>query len=653
MLPNPMGDAILSGPALRYLRQRQPDCAITLLGNPTAIEILKGNPWSDTCLTWPTDKNRRRGFWAIAKWLWGFQFDAVILLPNSFRSAALVYAAGIPQRIGYDRDCRKILLTHPVPAIRIQGRFLPLSMLDYYGYLMEQAVGAGQKLNYFTSGNHLELFTCQQDRQQVGDLFKRWKIASPQRLVMLVPGGAFGGSKWWPAERFAQLADQFTEKGYPVVLSCAPNETEKKIAAVILAQVTRPVFNLLDEGLSLGGLKELIRRSALVISNDTGPCHIAAGFQVPLVTLFGPTDPRWTATGYKKEIRLRVDVPCGPCQQDTCPLDHRCLNEIRVEDVWAAAMKQLTRQDRNENAAPNTDSICGTYYSPYSESFMPLPDGGGLVHKGYRDLLVQNQLSTTQEVFAYQQGRRLEKPGLGQRERIRIELPHQGKQVALYLKRYGKPSFRQLCKRWWLGRSKTATADSDFYAAIRLAEYGISVPRPIALGRQMGRVGELRSFVLTEELPHADALERLLPQRRQGNKTEYALLNDRKKLIEQIALLVRQLHRSGFYHRDLYLSHIFLCQEASGLEKLCLIDLQRVFQPRLCRRRWQVKDLAQLYYSSREYGNRGDILRFLKFYFQCDRLDNSHKQIVRAVARKTRRIARHDHNRLERHRENP
>ena len=644
MLPNPMGDAILSGPALRYLRRRRPESAITLLGNPTVIEILRGNPWSDACLAWPAEKNGRQGFWSAARWLREFQFDAVILLPNSFRSAALAFAAGIPRRLGYGRDGRGFLVTDAIAPIRIQGRFPPMSMLDYYGYLMEQTLSGGPENHYFSDGLHLELFTGPQDRQQAEDLLQRWGIASGRKLVMLVPGGAFGGSKWWPAERFAAVADWLTEKGYTVVVSCAPNETEKKIAAQILSRVKKPIFNLVEEGLPLGGFKELIRRCALVISNDTGPCHIAAGFQVPLVTLFGPTDPRWTATGYPREIRLRLDVPCGPCQQDTCLLDHRCLQQIRVDEVLAAVRAQLERQAWDTKPAP----VFGTYYAPYAESFMPLPDGCGLVHKDYRDLLVQNQLAAPEEVFAFQQGLRLEKPGLGRRERIRIELPCRGTQVVLYLKRYGKPSLGQMLRRWVSGKRKTAAADSDFYAAMQLAEHGIPVPRPVAVGRQRNRLGERRSFVLMEELPQGEALERLLP-RRQEKKPEYALLREERTLIEQTAGLVRRLHEGGFYHRDLYLSHIFLCRAASGGEKLCLIDLQRVIQPRLFRRRWQVKDLAQLYYSSRSWFRRTDILRFLQFYFSCNRLTGSHKKIIRAVERKTRRMIRHEANRCKRY----
>ena len=643
VLPNPMGDAILCIPALRCLRQGLPDGRFTFYANKVVAEILADCPWTDAWLSYDP-RTGADGIWAQARILRRRHFEAAIILTNSFRSALLAFLAGISRRIGYSRDGRGILLTDRVAPVRLQGRFAPISMLDYYDHLAAKAVGFLGGV-YQQQDHRLELFVSAEARRRVDELWDRWQIAPDQKPVVMVPGGSFGASKWWPAPRFAELADRLVESdNCRIILSCAPGATEKEIARQIAVNAQHPVISLAEENLRLTDLKELIRRCRLMIGNDTGPCHIAAAFNVPLVTIFGPTDPRWTATGYEKEIRLRIDVDCGPCQQPVCPQKHhRCLNEITVEQVYAAAQKLLRHDDSSIWQTPvNAADLIGTYFSPFDESFAPLPEGGGLVHRGYEKVLQPAQLTDCAGVFAYDKGRRLDKPGLKARERLCLKLPaDQGQNVTLYLKRYGGCGFWSLWRRWVVRRSRRAAAVYDFDAAMTLAQKGIPVARPIALGQQANWPGEKRSFVMIEELPHADALERLLPCRAEKQK-EYHLLKNKKELINEIALLVQKLHRFGFYHRDLYLSHIFLSRDKNGRERLNLIDLQRVFEPLLNRRRWQIKDLAQLYYSARDYFSDTDIMRFLHRYLSCRRLSPADKNLTRAILGKARRIARHD-----------
>ena len=686
-----MGDAILAGAALSRLRQHLPHSRITLLACPTVAAVLAHNPWNDDWIVYNGAEAQNFGSWFLplvfnrehsapgpsqkqgelhrtlarnllygrAQKLRTRNFDAVILLPNSFRSALLTFRAGIKIRIGYARDGRACLLTHPVSPFRLPGRYAPVSMRAYYGHLIDSAlrlfgVGSGKDHDY-----QMELFAKEKDQQQVDKFFSRWQISEKENLVIMVPGGAFGPSKWWPAERFAQLADRLIRQDHcRVILCCAPNDAEREIARKITAAAQHALFDLSQENLSLGALKELIRRCRLMVANDTGPCHIAAAFKVPLVTFFGPTDPRWTATGYDKEIRLRVEVDCGPCQQKTCaPGHHRCLRGISVEDAYAAARKLLNlceppvgvNNTVNEVNNETENFIYGGWYEPYAENYVPFFDGSGLVHSGYKDILAQAGLATGAEVFAYAKGRRLDKPGLGgSRERIRIELSGENHQhVAIYLKRYQNPGTVELIKRLLTRRSRLGAGCYDFASALLLAENGIPVARPIAYGQECRRLGEKRSFVMIEELPHADALERLLP-RRQEAKKDYRLLRDKKALIKEIAALVRRLHGAGLFHRDLYLAHIFLSKDRAGRERLCLIDLQRVFRPVVGKGRWRVKDLGQLYYSARSYFSRADTMRFLYSYLQTDRLSSKDKSLARAVYRKAERIARHDEKRKRR-----
>jgi serine/threonine protein kinase len=292
--------------------------------------------------------------------------------------------------------------------------------------------------------------------------------------------------------------------------------------------------------------------------------------------------------------------------------------------------------------------LIGSYFNHSNESFVRLSDGSGLVHKEYKQFLEQQGLGSLNAVFRYEQGENLHKPGLGHRERFRITLKGSGGQnVVIYLKRFGYPGVKELVKRWIIRRSRYGAGSYDFLGAQRLAEKGVAVPRPIAYGQIFNWLGEKRSFAIIEELPGSDSLERLLPNWNQKKK-KYALLRDKKELIRQTAHLVRQLHQSGFNHRDLYLSHIFLSRDGKGCERLNLIDLQRVFQPVILKRRWQVKDLAQLYYSSRDYVGYKDMMQFMHEYFDNHRFTNYQKRLIRSVYRKAGRIERHVRHRMKR-----
>ncbi|MBC7782874.1 MAG: glycosyltransferase family 9 protein, partial [Burkholderiales bacterium] len=172
-------------------------------------------------------------------------------------------------------------------------------------------------------------------------------------LVLLNPGAQFGASKCWPTAYFADLADRLVaEQGATVMISSAPRE--RAIVDDILARMTHPAIDLAKAGLTLGALKEIVRRCDLMISNDTGPRHIAAAFDVPVVAIFGPTHPEWTEIFYAKERIASVKVHCGPCQLKVCPLDHRCMIRVTPEIVYDHAKNLL---DCHARQVP---PVCGT-----------------------------------------------------------------------------------------------------------------------------------------------------------------------------------------------------------------------------------------------------------------------------------------------------
>jgi heptosyltransferase II len=329
-LPSPMGDAILSSPALRAIRRRFVSADIAFAAGPVVQAVLDGNPWCDEWI------EVRRSPFSFAGRLAGGRFDRAILLKNSFGSAMTVRLAGIPERIGYDREGRGLFLTTRIAPLRdSQGDFAPQSMIDYY-LGIAAAVGAD------VSDRRMELFV---DPEAVQTLLAKLPIAATAAgpLVILVPGGGFGPSKCWPAERYAAVADDLAERYRArVVASVAPNEMEQRIGQQIAAAAKTKIYSLAETPLTMAELKALFAEADLAIANDTGPRHIAIALGRKVITLFGPNNPEWTQTGYPDEIQLVGQGPCVPCERPVCKeQSHRCMESITVEAVCAAADRML------------------------------------------------------------------------------------------------------------------------------------------------------------------------------------------------------------------------------------------------------------------------------------------------------------------------
>jgi ADP-heptose:LPS heptosyltransferase len=214
------------------------------------------------------------------------------------------------------------------------GPYRPMPLVGYYADLAE-AVGCERP------NDHLELFTTPDCDEGVHDRLVSLGIASHHPLLVVSPGAKFGASKCWPPDRFAAAADRLIEThDAAVIITCGPGE--EPIAREIGSQMRRGRFVFDNPRLSLGELKSLIHRGDLLLCNDAGPRHIAKAFDVPVVTIFGPTHPDWTATSYQNERIVRMDIDCGPCQQKICPLSHhQCMTGISADIVHAACCELL------------------------------------------------------------------------------------------------------------------------------------------------------------------------------------------------------------------------------------------------------------------------------------------------------------------------
>ena len=237
---------------------------------------------------------------------------------------------------GYARDGRGWLLTDRLEAPRRNGRFVPSPVIDYY-------LRITYHLGCPTESYKMELWTTPDDEAAADGAGQRLGLAGRRPLVLLNPGAAFGAAKFWPTEHFAELARRLVERrAASVLVLCGPKERDIARSIVRASGVDR-VVSLADEPVSIGLTKACVRRSHLLVTTDSGPRHFAAAFDVPEVTIFGPTHIPWTDTYFGKAIYLQHEVDCGPCQQRVCKQDHRCMRQMRPETVYGAAAELLDR----------------------------------------------------------------------------------------------------------------------------------------------------------------------------------------------------------------------------------------------------------------------------------------------------------------------
>jgi heptosyltransferase-2 len=349
-LPNWIGDAVMATPALRAVRTEFPDAEIVAVHRPVIGDVLDGTDLVDRSLVWnsrgsdPSQRGRR-----FAAALRRERFDVALLFPNSLRSAWMAWLSGAKRRVGFARDGRGWLLTDRVEP---KSKSEPHPVIDEYLRLAE-------RLGCRELSRRMELATTPADEIRLERFLLGSKPeaqakepddrpslalqASMKRYVCLNPGGAFGAAKHWPAEYFAELARRTAvEHGRRVLVLCGP--AERELARRIVALANHPsVVSLADVPLSVGLSKAAVKYSELLITTDSGPRHFAPPFDVPVVTLFGPTHIAWSETYYAKATHLQVPVDCGPCQQRVCPLQHhRCMKELTVDRVFAAAARWLT-----------------------------------------------------------------------------------------------------------------------------------------------------------------------------------------------------------------------------------------------------------------------------------------------------------------------
>lgn len=343
-------------PALAEFRRRWPECRLTVLARPQVAEVFRaaGQDWE------VRETERPQG------WGWGAlraagrqrapkreRADFTLVLPNSWFSALYARRLGTRRRIGYARGGRGLLL-RPAMA-RPRAGETGTHEAFYYWELLRRAGALGEapaapRARLVAAAEHVTHWRGQWEAKAATE-----EGAGPlrDRRVALHAGASYGTAKRWPPERFAAVAARMAEEGAVVAWVGARAERDlaetsrrEATAALKTPAAAARLVNWAGKT-SLADLLALLATSDLLISNDSGPMHLAGALGVPVAAIFGATNERETsplAAPERLAIVKAAGVECSPCKLRECPIDHRCMTRVGVEEVTAAARLLLARR---------------------------------------------------------------------------------------------------------------------------------------------------------------------------------------------------------------------------------------------------------------------------------------------------------------------
>jgi heptosyltransferase-2 len=336
---NWVGDAVMSLPALRALRERFPDAEISILAKTWVADLYGREPFCDRMIPYtPATLGEK---WTAGRSLAKEQFDCAILLQNAFEAALVAFAARIPERIGYARDGRGFLLTRAI-AVPRPGEIPPHERFYYLELLRRAGI-----IQTMPKNEAIRLEGAAHARETGAARFK--KLGMGDAVIGMSPGAAYGTAKRWLPERFAQAAARLArEAGASVAIF--GSKDERDLCASIAQSVADaapgvPVHNFAGET-TLAEYIDLAAACFVYLTNDSGGMHVASALGVPTVAIFGATNDVTTGpTGPLARV-VRERVECSPCLKRECPIDHRCMTRVSAERVVRVAL-ELMQQRRS------------------------------------------------------------------------------------------------------------------------------------------------------------------------------------------------------------------------------------------------------------------------------------------------------------------
>lgn len=347
---NWLGDAVMTTPALRRLREAKPQAHITLLTHEKLAELWREHPALDAVVTFNSDDS----VWSIGRRLRGERFDLGLIFPNSTRTAIELFLGRVPERIGYARNGRSLLLTRSVPG-RAEGmRMHKRSLAE-----IQQRIAAQLPRETFPAAAHhvhdylqlvasvggnpepLPPLLCVKPEEVVA-FKRRFELLDDAPLFGLNAGAEYGPAKRWPVPQFIEAAKRIHKRtGCQWILfggkgdGAITKEIETALASVTGIRVTNVAGKT-----SLRELCAGLAGCSVVVTNDTGPMHVASALGTPVVVPFGSTSPELTGPwSVDKKGVVIGNVSCAPCFLRECPIDFRCMHAISVEAVVEAAVQ--------------------------------------------------------------------------------------------------------------------------------------------------------------------------------------------------------------------------------------------------------------------------------------------------------------------------
>ena len=343
---NWVGDAVMTLPALRELRRLLPGARLTLATRPWAEGVFEGADFIDDFIVTGESSSSPRALVGEARAWRARRFDLALLFPNAFAPALVAALARVPLRFGYATQGRGALLTHRVGVPGWRGRRHEVFYyLNLVGELERQLYGAS---TVEAREPNTGLPVPDARAREALHLLRENGARAGRPLVALCPGSTNSRAKRWPAERFAAVADMLAERaGAEIVLVGSREESEisGEVARHMRARVV-----LLTGKTDLSQTAAVLRAADLLVTNDTGPAHVAAAVGCPVVVIFGPTDPRTTRPFSASAQVVRRPPDCAPCMLRDCPIDHRCMTAITPDEVFERASRALAAARKVEVA---------------------------------------------------------------------------------------------------------------------------------------------------------------------------------------------------------------------------------------------------------------------------------------------------------------
>ncbi len=329
-----LGDAVITVPTIYGIRSIFPKAHAAILAKDTIADIFRAVPVIDEIIPYA----KRKGFGKIdshlhtARMLKKKKFDLAILFPRSLGTALMCLAARIPCRVGFTDPLRSLLLTEKLER---SSEVLTVHQVYYYKKLLEP-LGQAQfpEMSY--------LVVPDAERTWARTFMRANNLDPSEYIIGLNPGSTYGKAKQWLPERFQELAQRLIAKqGCRIILF--GDSATSMLAAAIDKQLGGRAVNTVGRTNTLQ-LAALLERCSILVTNDTGPMHVACALGTPVVAVFGSTDQAATGPLGPHATAVNSSLPCSPCLKRTCPKGHyRCMHAVTVDTVEAAVLEQLKK----------------------------------------------------------------------------------------------------------------------------------------------------------------------------------------------------------------------------------------------------------------------------------------------------------------------